>query len=99
MPWRISSTPKRSWFGGDAPDWVIDGLMASAQPLLPSVRVRVAEASPRLRRAATQQDMAALGAATIVLFDALNPSYKWLFRSAEESDQAARSGLELLGRR
>jgi predicted NBD/HSP70 family sugar kinase len=75
--------PEAIILGGDAPGWVIDGLMERVQPLLPSVRTRPQGSPPRLIRAAAHQDMAALGAATAVIFDALNPSYKLLFRSAD----------------
>jgi predicted NBD/HSP70 family sugar kinase len=87
--------PELIVFGGDAPEWLIDGLIAAAQPLLPSVRAQTG-IGRRLQRAATQQDMAALGAATVVLFDTLNPSYKWLFPSPGIPRSDGGPGLELL---
>lgn len=64
------------------------------RPLLPSVRTRPQGSPPRLIRAA-HQDMAALGAATAVIFDALNPSNKLLFRSTDrvKGPEGRRLGL------
>jgi predicted NBD/HSP70 family sugar kinase len=88
--------PEAIIFGGDAPDWVIDGLIERVQPLLPSVRTRRDRTSPRLLRAATLQDMAALGAAAMVIFNALNPSYKWLFHGAEDNGLPAHRHINIL---
>ncbi len=88
--------PEAIIFGGDAPDWVIDGLIERAHPLLPSVRTRPDRTTPRLLRAATLEDMAALGAATMVIFNALNPNYKWLFHGGDDSGLPANHQFSIL---
>jgi predicted NBD/HSP70 family sugar kinase len=68
--------PEAIIFGGDAPAWLLDALIERVLPLLPSVRLRRDQATPRLLRATGYEDMAARGGAIMVLFRKLSPSYQ-----------------------
>lgn len=68
--------PETILFGGDAPDWLLDALMARVQPLYPSIGQAARRRAPRLTRATLGRDAAARGAAVLPILAALNPGFR-----------------------
>lgn len=65
--------PEAIIFGGRLPTPLLDSLLAGLEQRLPNMRMRALPRHPRLLRACTVEDAAALGAATLPLFEAFTP--------------------------
>lgn len=66
--------------GGIAPEAMIDDLIAAVEPLPVSVGARAGRAHPRLMRGSTGQDLVALGAASLPIYDEINPRFDVLLK-------------------
>lgn len=69
--------PQTIMLGGNAPEWLIDALIAGVQPLYPSVGGRNREI-PRLIKAELGRDAVPRGAAVLPLLSRLNPQHRQL---------------------
>ncbi len=68
-------SPKAIILGGRLPDSLIDLLISKIERRLPNTQMRSLVHHPRLLRAQATEDAAALGAATLPLFEALTPGH------------------------
>ena len=73
--------PKAVIFGGRLPPALIDWLIRRLETTLPAVQMRALTHHPRLLRAQATDDAAALGAATLPLFETFTPGQKSLART------------------
>jgi predicted NBD/HSP70 family sugar kinase len=80
--------PESIVIGGALPDVVIDDLIAALMPLPLSVSSRAARTAPRVQRGATGRLTAALGAASLPLFETVTPTLDRAPHSVPDRDPA-----------
>ena len=73
--------PNAIIFGGRLPASLIDWLIGHLEALLPALQMRALAQHPRLLRAQAIDDAAALGAATLPLFETFTPGQKSLVKT------------------
>jgi len=78
----IESTldPETIVIGGPTPPGLVDWLIKAVEPLPVSVGSRSNRANPRLMPGGTGANLAALGAASLPVFDEINPRFELLFK-------------------
>lgn len=72
--------PETIILGGTAPRRVLERLVAAAQPLPVSVGSRAGRTRPRLMLSRTSRDLVALGAASLPIFNTINPGFEVLLK-------------------
>jgi predicted NBD/HSP70 family sugar kinase len=72
--------PETILIGGPTPRRVLEWLVEAVDPLPVSVGSRLDRAYPRLMLGGTGPDLAALGAASLPVFDEINPRFDLLFK-------------------
>ena len=72
--------PETVVIGGPAPQGLIGWLIDAVEPLPVSVGSRANRAYPRLIPGGTGPNLAALGAASLPVFDEINPQFDLLFK-------------------